>query len=458
MITLGVDVGTTHTKVLALDVASGATLALESASTPVRQDASGEAHRPADVLAAVIELIGPVTASLHDPSAVRALCVASVGEEVVMLDDSDRAIGDAIAWYDPRGFDEAAAFLEGDGGRVALSRRWRPDPTFSVFKLLWTRGHLPHEYAAASAWTDLGDYVLSGLGGDVVMDWSHASRAGAFDLATRAWDAETIEVAGLGLAFPRLVPSMSVIGEVRGEIAASTGLPAGVALVTGGHDHLCAAYGAGVRSSAELFLSAGTSEAHLALLEAPLEGEAATRIDQGCFVDARSYYAHINIHSGHFFQGWRRLLYGDTDDEAMYAEIETAPSGAGGATFELTDDLRRGRLDNVPYDAGREVLMRAVLEGLASRSAAIVNELEAASGSPYRLILAAGHPTRVPIWKQLRLAAYGRPMAAVDEPESAAFGAAVMAAQAVGIPGADALVARRVSWDKADEREQRSGW
>ena len=49
MITLGVDVGTTRIKVLALDVATGRTLALEAAETPVRRDAHGEAHRPAEV-------------------------------------------------------------------------------------------------------------------------------------------------------------------------------------------------------------------------------------------------------------------------------------------------------------------------------------------------------------------------------------------------------------------------
>jgi xylulokinase len=288
--------------------------------------------------------------------------------------------------------------------------------------------------------------VLHGLGAELVMDWSHASRAGAFDIVERAWDPATIEVAELGLDFPRLVPGQTVIGTLDPDLTKHLGLQPGVALVSGGHDHLCAAYGAGVRSTRELFLSAGTSEAHLSLLEAPLEGDAAARIDQGCFVDATSYYAHINIHSGHFFKQWRRLLYGDLDETAMYAEITSVPPGAEGVTFELTDDFRRGRLDEVPYDADRQTLLRAVFEGLARRSAAIIDELESASGSPYELILVAGHPTRVELWRSLRMAAYGRPMAAVDEPESAAFGAAVMAAQAVDAPGADKLVARRIAW------------
>ncbi len=99
------------------------------------------------------------------------------------------------------------------------------------------------------------------------------------------------------------------------------GLRPDIALVSGGHDHLCAAYGAGVRSTRELFLSAGTSEAHLSLLEAPLEGAAAKGIDQGCYVDDDTWYAHINIHSGHFFQQWRALLFDGVEDEAMYGAV-----------------------------------------------------------------------------------------------------------------------------------------
>ena len=130
----------------------------------------------------------------------------------------------------------------------------------------------------------------------------------------------------------------------------------------------------------------------------------------------------------------------------MYGQIAAEPPGAQGVVFELHEDLRHGRLDWVPYAAGRATLMRAILEGLARRSADVVVFLEGISGTPYESILAAGHPTRVPLWNELRTVAYGRSMAIVDEPESAAFGAAVMAAQAVNLPAAAALVARRVDW------------
>lgn len=435
MITLGVDVGTTRIKALALDVGSGRTLALQAAETPVRRDALGEAHRPAQILEVVMGLLAGVTRALPDPSDVGALCCASVGEEVVLLDGMGQPVGDAIAWYDPRGNAEAEAFLAGPGGALGLTQRTPPDATFSLFKLLWTRSHAPHELSRAQAWTDLGDFVLLGLGADLAMDWTHASRAGAFDLVTRSWDPETIETAGLGITFPPLVPSGTVIGSLSPAAVRRTGLPAGVRLVTGGHDHLCAAYGAGLRTRSDLFLSAGTSEAHLALLDEPVSGPAARtgryHLDQGCFVDRDSYYAHVNIHSGHVFRQWRNLLYAGDDEAALYEELEQLPASAARPTFDLLDDLRHARLDGIAYSAGRADILRAVLEGLARRSADIVSWLEDAVDVPFSRILAAGPATGVPLWRSLREAAYGRPLDIVAEPEPTAYGAAVLAAAAL---------------------------
>jgi sugar (pentulose or hexulose) kinase len=433
VISLGVDVGTTRIKVLAVDIDRRAGLALRTAPTPVRRDADGEAHDPSAILEAVVSLLADTAKALPDAALVTALSCASVGEEVVLLDEARRPLGDAIAWYDPRGTAEAQAFLAGPGGEVALSRDFLPDPTFSLFKLLWTRTHRPELLSRAAIWTDLGDFVLLGLGAEVAMDWTHASRAGAFDLATRRWDAATLDAAALTIPFPPLVPSGTVVGTLSAAMAARTGLSTDVRLVTGGHDHLCAAYGAGLRTGGELFLSAGTSEAHLALLPAPVIGRprdaSPYHVDQGCYVDAGSWYAHVNIHSGHVFRQWRSLLYEGVDDVSLYADLEAVVPGPDGPVFDLLDDLRRGRLDRLPYTAGRDAILRAVLEGLARRSGDIVSHLERVVGRSFERILAVGLPTAIPLWRSLRDEAYAGRLDVVDEPEMTALGAALLAAQ-----------------------------
>ena len=461
VITLGIDVGTTHTKVLALDIASGRHPGPRSphrrrcATTP-----TGEAHRAADVLETVIELMARVAASLDGAGHVAALCVASVGEEVVLLDDDGHPVGDTIAWYDPRGFEEAAAL------------RGRPRWSLAALATLAAGRHVLALQADVDARPPTrrvrGRDVLDGPGRlrPLRPRW-RAGHGLVARLARRRlrprgthWDRATIEAAGLDIGFP--AARRLEVGHRNASARPSPsalGLPTGVAIVTGGHDHLCAAYGAGVRSTAELFLSAGTSEAHLALLEAPSEGErrraASTRavssMPTATTPTSTSTRATSSSSGG-------ACSTATSTRRPCTRRSRAAPAGASGVTFELTDDLRRARLDEVPYDADRETLMRAVLEGLARRSAAIIDELEAASGSPYELILVAGHPTQLDLWRSLRMAAYGRPMAAVDEPESAAFGAAVMAAQAVDAPGADELVARRVAWSDDDTRPDWREW
>lgn len=435
MITLGVDVGTTRIKVLALDVSSDRTLGLAAAETPVIRDAHGESHRPTDVLETVIALLAEVSSALDSTAEVAALSCASVGEEVVLLDNDQRPVADAMAWYDTRGTAEASAFLTGPGASLRLTQDVPPDATFSLFKLLWIGDNQRADLARATSWTDLGDFVLLGLGGDLVMDWSHASRAGAFDPLVRAWDRDTIAAAGLDVAFPPLVASGTIIGTLAPDIAKRTGLAAGVRIVTGGHDHLCAAFGAGLRTPSDLFLSAGTSEAHLALLAAPVPGQTAHgrryHLDQGCFVDRDSYYAHVNIHAGHVFRQWRSLLYEGVDDAAMYAELDAAAGDECAPTFDLLDDLRHARLDQLPYTAGRAAIMRSVLVGLARRSADVVAQLESDVGQRFERILAVGLPTTVPLWRSLRASAYARPLVIVEQPETAAYGAALLAARAV---------------------------
>lgn len=436
---IGLDLGTTNLKAVLYDDVGKRPIARASRPTPVREDADGTAHDADDIVSQSIALLAELTSSAPKGPAPTALAIAGLGEEVVLLDESGRAVAPVLVWFDPRGREEAAVFaLE---ATPELHRRFRADPTFSLFKLMWIRTHRPQEWTKTAAIVDLTGYVLARLGGKRVMDWSHASRTALFDPVAVAWDRDVLDAAELAAELlPDLAPSGMCVGRLDPEIARTVGLPAEppLALATGGHDHLCSAYASDVRQAGEIYLSAGTSEAQLILTDEPLSANTSS-VDQGRFVDQGHFYVHANVQAGWAYGHWQGVLYG-SDAGAMTAEVRSVPPGSRGVRFNLGRVGDSASLDGLTPSSGRAELMRAVLEGSAIASARITATVtgsvsapaapDAAYGPGSRIVV-SGRAVHDPLWLQLRAGVTGRTLDMVEEPEAAALGAALLAQKAV---------------------------
>ncbi|KQP78091.1 hypothetical protein ASF37_05650 [Aeromicrobium sp. Leaf289] len=156
---LGVDIGTTRTKVGCVDGDTGLLVAVAAAPTPVHDDALGGTRDAGALIETVQGLLDEV---LDHPEVqvgrLGGLAVGSVGEEVVLLDADGAVTGPVLAWH-------------AEHGRTA--RRWVTDPalsplddTFSVFKLAWLARERPEELARAVTFTSLADHVALTLVGD----------------------------------------------------------------------------------------------------------------------------------------------------------------------------------------------------------------------------------------------------------------------------------------------------
>ena len=178
---LGVDVGTTHVKAVAFDDGMGVT-ATAIGATPVEQSQAGASRDPVKVADTVRSLLRQVLTKAPRGRQVGGIAVASVGEEIVPLDRHGSPVAMVPAWFDSRGSEEAKAF-----GPTRLHRRFPPDPTSSLFKLLWVASHCRSDFDAAVRYLDLSSFVLTRLGAAPVMDWSHASRTAIFDPVTVRW-------------------------------------------------------------------------------------------------------------------------------------------------------------------------------------------------------------------------------------------------------------------------------
>lgn len=417
---IGVDIGTTRTKVGCYDSGAGRLVALRHAPTVVEPDPWGGRRDAGRLTDSIGELLRQL---LADP-AVRAdelagIGVGSVGEEVVLLADDGSVTAPVLAWFAGHGREaKRAGQNRGDG--------WTDtDETFSVFKLRWLAEQLPEAVAGARTFTSLADHVARDLLADraapVFLNISHASRTGLLDL--RAGGLRTDALPDLGLrtlSLPELVDSATVVGRTSGAGV----LPAGVPVVAGGHDHMCGAFGTGVRRAGDVYVSAGTSEAQLLLVE-ELPEVIESGIDAGVFVAGGLRFLHRATPSGRFYQAWRDMLFAGADDASMWAEVAGVVDEIGPAVIDA--DLRRAQLAAMPMEITRGHAMASLLKGLAVEAESTTARLGQLGAVEIAEVTIGGVAAGWETWRRLRQEATGRRLRFVTEPEATVLGVAVLA-------------------------------
>jgi sugar (pentulose or hexulose) kinase len=304
---LGVDVGSTRTKLVVWDAEADVLVSGASVRTPV---VPGPVERRDH--AAVWDALGAMARTLPDElrRGIRAVSVASIGEEIALLGDDGRSVGPTPCWY---ALDRADDARSGE----QLSRE----------HLAFLRRNDPGLVARAVGFTDVGSHIamrLAGLAAELsVMDRSHASRTG-FIAPTGEWDAAAVaenRVEEVG-RLPRLVESGEPLGPISPAAAASWGLPHDIVVHAGGHDHFCGALAAGAAEPGDVFVSVGTSESVLQLVDREaVAAWPADGLERGFFVTPGLGYLHGSRRSGRRIAG---LLtrHGLASLDPLYLELD----------------------------------------------------------------------------------------------------------------------------------------
>ena len=256
-IVLGVDVGTTSMKGVALDL-DGAVVATASTLTRWDGGAGGEVEMPIDRLAdAAISVLLDLATSASDGHRVIGIGITGLAETGVVLDDRGRPVTPAIAWYDQRGAEELAAlpgeFLAEFSAVTGLSAK----AECSFAKLLWLHAR-GLEVPTGGRWLNALEYIAFRLNGELGTEPSLASRTGLLDQELVSPWSGALDHIGVGADFlPELVPAGTNLGQVAGDAPL---VLRGAAVTVAGHDHLVNSVGAGAVGGDDLFDSCGTAD------------------------------------------------------------------------------------------------------------------------------------------------------------------------------------------------------
>lgn len=445
---IGVDVGTTGTKVVLFDLA-GAVLAESAAEYPLDAPRPGWAVQDPDAIAAAVlaGLTAVATAAGHRRAHVAGLAVSTAMHSLLALDAERRPLTPLVTWADGRAAGQAERLRASPAGRRLAHRSGTPlHPMSPLPKLIWFREEEPETFAAAAYWVGLKEYVLARLcGGDLVVDRSVASATGLYDVVGADWDAGALDLAGVRRdQLARLIAGTDRVGAVTADVAADTGLPAGTPVVAGGSDGALANVGVGAVGVGAVACSIGTSGALRVTVDRPAVDPAGRLF---CYVlDDEHWVVGGATNNGGNVLRWMRAalapeLPDDSADRALTELAGQAPPGSAGLL--MLPYLAGERAPRWPGNARgvyfglttahrREHLVRAGLEGVCLQLALVLRAMEQ-GGIEVSSVRATGGFARSPLWRQLLADVLGRPVGYPQSPQGSALGAAIMAMRGLGL-------------------------
>ena len=432
---LGIDVGTTFCKA-GMVAEDGREVAHGRAPTPWRTAPTGGELDPNAVIEAVRTAVG-LARTVASDGQVLAVGVTGMAETGALLDRSGRPVAPAVAWFDTRAERQAAELVERFGPSGFAERTGlAPARLLSACVHRWLRHHHPGA-EAGRRWLSLPEWVVRALGGDEVAELSLASRTGFLDLAARRWWQEVVEWSEAPAGF---LPEPQPAGTPAGRVAGGASLPGvtGAVLAVGGHDHPCAAVGAGAVGAEDVFDSCGTAEALVRSVDPNLSADAIRRcvsggVTVGWHVIPGRMALLAGFKSGRALERVLTLLgLGHGDLDRLDAEALALRARPASIVVEgITEDT--ATVSGIGWDAGPAAVWRAALDALAEHARARLDLIEATAGPLGRLVVTGGWARRAGV-----RAAKHRVLGPFEEPpvaEAGARGAALLAGIAAGVYG-----------------------
>ena len=412
---------------------------------------------------------------LVDRSRIVAVSVTAQWMGTVAIDGEGHHLANAITWMDARGARHASA-VAGGGVEVpttgynarklktwltmtgGLPSRTGKDP---VGHILWLKHERPEIYAAAHTFLDVPDYLNLRLTGracasydSVVGLWCTDNR----DLGAVTYRDELIELSGIDAAkLPELVPTGSIVGPLKPELAAEFGVGPDVVVVTGTGDTASAGIGSGAVRDYDAHLYIGTSSwlsCHVPFKKTDILSNI-TALPSG--IPNRYWVATEQDVAGKALQ-WliASVLYpedelgtGPAPDDVfdrLNALAETVPAGSNSVIFTpwlngertpVDNHLIRSMWFNLGLETDRADLVRAVFEGVALNTRWMMQAAEKfirkQRPDGFEHITFVGGGARSPLWCQIHADVLDRPIRQVADPVLAnARGAAFAASVALG--------------------------
>jgi xylulokinase len=440
--TLGVDVGTFETKGVLVD-ADGAIIAMASHPHQMIVPRAGWAEHRADEdwwgdFVRVTKVL--LAKSQVSPEDIACVATSAIGPCMLPVDAQGVPLMNGILYgVDTRAQAEIDLLNTRIGADVILDRCGNALTSQSVGpKILWLQRNHPDLFARTAKVLTSTSYLTWKLTGEYTIDhYTAANFSPLYDVETLDWTHALADFLPLD-RLPRLGWATDIAGHITAQAAAETGLAIGTPVTIGTIDAAAEAVSVGVQAPGDMMMMYGSTIFIIQITAARVR-------------DARLWYAPWLIPgqhacmaglatSGTLTHWFRNELARDADFATLAAEAAASPKGAkgllclpyfSGERTPIHDAQAKGAFFGLNLTHTRGDMFRAVMEGVASGTAHVLDTCREVGAEPHR-VLAVGGGTKNDVWMQAISDIGAVPQIVCEKTVGASYGDAFLAALAIG--------------------------
>ena len=384
---------------------------------------------------------------------VLALSFSSQGETLICVDQNGMPLRKAIVGHDNRSTEEALEIQEKFGAEEICYQTGQPrvQALWPATRIAWLRKHDQDVFEKVNKFLLVEDYLIYRLTGKYVTEHTLVSSTLYYNIRTMAWWDPMLQYLGITKEkLPEVFPSGAVVGTTLDFVATETGLSPSTRIVTGAYDDVASALGAGNFTEGSVSETTGTAMAMVVTLDRAIPNYV-INIPMQCHAIPGKYLLFPHGQTAGFVLKWFKEQFcegelkrinsnGEDVYDHLTSQAETVPPGAEGLIMlphlmgsgsPEFDTKAKGVFAGITSGTTRGHFIRAILEAVACMMKRNLDALKT-SGIVIKDVRTLGGGSKSKLWNQIKADVSNLPVTAVQGNETAALGAAILAATGAG--------------------------
>lgn len=360
---------------------------------------------------------------------------------LVALDQKGNVLLPAILWNDQRTGKECIE-IENYFGQSKLTELVANKALtgFTAPKILWLKNNHKELFDKVEHILLPKDYIRYKLTGDYATDVSDASGMLLLDIKSRDWSKEMIDFLDIKKEMlPKLYESYEVTGILSDSVKKILDIQTEVLVVGGAGDQAAGAIGTGTIEDGIISITLGTSGVVFAAHN-NFVVDKENRLHSFCHANGKYHSMGVMLSAASCLKWWVEDVNKGTSFEDLLKEAEESEVGSNGVIFlpylmgertPYADEDARGCFIGLNMKAKRGDLTRSVLEGVSfglRDSVEILKDLNI----PINQIRVIGGGSKSELWKQILADILNYNIDEINTNQGGALGAAILAAVGSG--------------------------